>query len=378
MTGAPKSLRAILAGAGLVAASASALAGDGRTPIAAPAVWPFVIGTKGVHYLTQDLVVPSGSTGIDINANDVTLDLNGHTISTAGSGSLVVATDVGNVRITNGQLSGGAYGIDYSCSPASTTCAVQVDHLFLKNQTVGAIAITATTSSGTAVVEDNDITGSTASGYGSGIRLQNIWNGRVERNFVDHADDYGIYLTGCRHMIVAHNSAVSNGDLTTGGAGIYLTASYHTEVSHNLSTENVDYGIYVSGNGNTIAHNNCSASQSNGAGIQVSGEGNDVNHNTACGQYIGIYLNGADEGSVERNTVNDNSYGIELYLSDRNAVDWNVAARNSVCPIQLNDSDDNVLTFNRTPRSAACGTNGISIDGASTGSTTSGNLPTTP
>ena len=79
--------------------------------------FPVWINDPGSYRLTGDLVPPPGVSGIDIFADDVTLDLNGFSIS--GSGEVGTADGIGfstsNVEIRNGTVSGflrhGIFGI---------------------------------------------------------------------------------------------------------------------------------------------------------------------------------------------------------------------------------------------------------------------------
>ncbi len=65
------------------------------------------IDTSGSYYLTGNLVVSAGN-GISINASNVTLDLNGYTISStsASSSGFGVYVTANNIRIHNGKISG--------------------------------------------------------------------------------------------------------------------------------------------------------------------------------------------------------------------------------------------------------------------------------
>ncbi len=115
-----------------------AAARDRRTPVSAAGT---TIGS-GSYYLTQDLMVSSGD-ALTISGSNVTLDLNGYTISStsptrSGSGILIPAT-AENVTILNGHItgtttisgstfSGGgfAYGIQFLGAKTLTVRAVQV------------------------------------------------------------------------------------------------------------------------------------------------------------------------------------------------------------------------------------------------------------
>ncbi len=88
--------------------------------ISQPKSFPVVISKSGSYRLTSNLVVPDGVDGIDINARDVTLDLNGFTVrgpqtctgggaglkcSGASGGSGIAATKR-NVTVRNGNVQG--------------------------------------------------------------------------------------------------------------------------------------------------------------------------------------------------------------------------------------------------------------------------------
>jgi hypothetical protein len=71
--------------------------------------YPYAINTSGSYYLTGNLTV-SGGNAINVNANGVTLDLNGFTISStasAASGNGVFLNNVHDVAILNGHIVGG-------------------------------------------------------------------------------------------------------------------------------------------------------------------------------------------------------------------------------------------------------------------------------
>jgi hypothetical protein len=83
-----------------------AIKGDSRIPISSI---PFVIGTSGSYYLTKNLSTTTGD-AIVIVANEVTVDLNGFTLSSThptGSGSAININGTRkNIRIRNGIIKG--------------------------------------------------------------------------------------------------------------------------------------------------------------------------------------------------------------------------------------------------------------------------------
>lgn len=79
---------------------------EARTPISSA---PFTISASGSYYLTGNLSVSSGN-AINLNASDVTLDLNGFTISSSASpasgSGILLASSLRNITITNGHIRG--------------------------------------------------------------------------------------------------------------------------------------------------------------------------------------------------------------------------------------------------------------------------------
>jgi hypothetical protein len=83
-------------------------AGDG-------AGFPVMINQPGSYRLSGNLTVPIGMNGIEINADNVTLDLNGFSITGPGAfpnlGIGIVSTDHQRMAIGNGSISGFVIGL---------------------------------------------------------------------------------------------------------------------------------------------------------------------------------------------------------------------------------------------------------------------------
>jgi len=85
----------------------------GQIPIAS---LPYTINSGGNYYLTQNLTY-SGANGdaIDVNASNVTIDLNGYELVCSNSNTVtrgIFAGNVSNVSIKNGAIAGFRFGIE--------------------------------------------------------------------------------------------------------------------------------------------------------------------------------------------------------------------------------------------------------------------------
>ncbi|MFZ0677272.1 hypothetical protein [Candidatus Binatus sp.] len=115
-------LAAVLSAVAMLVWASSAAAVDGtieinQAKVLANGGFPYVVSTSGSYRLTGNLTVSSTSAdAIDVNASDVTVDLNGFSITGPGgstSGSGISAAGVVDVTVENGTITefGGAAAI---------------------------------------------------------------------------------------------------------------------------------------------------------------------------------------------------------------------------------------------------------------------------
>lgn len=79
---------------------------------------PQAIKAPGSYILANDITSTSPGAAIDIQASDVTLNLNGHTITTQGDGVIIEPNDINNnnspvvnAHVSNGQIVAAAHGL---------------------------------------------------------------------------------------------------------------------------------------------------------------------------------------------------------------------------------------------------------------------------
>jgi parallel beta-helix repeat protein len=262
-----------------------------RTPIASAG---YVITRSGSYYLTTNLTGVAGQDGITVNADDVTIDLNGFTLIGSGADSghgIYQASTRRNLRVHNGKVvewGGGNKGGVYARGKNN-----QFDHIQAAANDYGIFAGTGSTISDCTAYNNtgNGIyanAGSTISGCtaynntGNGIyaragstisgctTIYNSENG-INAYFGDgstisgctanHNSVHGIFVGG--ESQITGNTCNNNGYLTGDGAGIYVSVwTYDNRIDSNSVTAN-DRGIDVDSTGNLVIRNSASGNTTN-------------------------------------------------------------------------------------------------------------------
>jgi len=208
----------------MVAIPISAYGVDGQIKIAQTAgtTFPITINEPGSYVLTSNLMVTTGN-AINIDADNVTLDLNGHGIYGPGTGYGIYARNQFNITIKNGIVRGFRYNGIYLNNDA--------DHQGAGHRIEG-------------------IQASNNSGYGIFARYSTVTNCTANNN-----GDYGIY---------AYDSTVTNCTANNNGAsGICASDSTVTNCTAN---DNDRDGIYAYDS--TVT--NCTANYNDSDGIYAS------------------------------------------------------------------------------------------------------------
>lgn len=243
---------------------------------------PYTIAASGSYVLTSNLTGVSGQSGIVIDADNVTLDLNGFTLMGA-SGSLdgiIILPTHYNISVFNGTIRNwGGHGVNGDGSHTSSFRNLRVSDnglrgLFVESGTtienciaVGngdngisaghSCTITRCTSrnnggNGINAGGYGSITIGCASGFndGSGFRVPDgstILNCTATNN-----DEHGILVDGKSRVV--GNNCHDNGK-GGDGAGIYVSTNGNgAHIEANSTTQN-DHGIDVDGAGNVIVKN---------------------------------------------------------------------------------------------------------------------------
>jgi hypothetical protein len=204
----------------------------GITPGDAPG-YPVTLSRPGQYKLSGNLTVPEGFSGLNVTANDVTLDLNGFTIQGDNASYGVIGVSVVRLRVMNGTITGftnsnGGFGID-----ADGEGGLVENMRFVGN---------------TVAMEMNK----------SRIRNNTLANNKFGFN-------------SCSKCLIENN--IVAGALTN--TAIFAD---HSVLLGNLIVGNAGYGLFGNGNGygNNILIGN------HGGGAQTGGTGNIQLHPNAC------------------------------------------------------------------------------------------------
>lgn len=284
------------------------------------------ITAPGSYYLTSSITALPGKRGIEIAADDVTIDLNGFRIggyAGALQGIKCVGTARRNVTIRNGSIwtmSGG--GIDFRGDGVESTKGCRVERVTI--QDCGAHGVFGADE----CLFDHVIASGNAA---AGIFVQG--SGDLHDCVVNRNADFGIWIS---RGTVRDCSANSNT-----GNGIYGIAAV---ISNSLAKANTSFGISV-GRG---AITNCTSTENLEGGIQGAGEcllqGNTcVDNSNAGGTATGISCsNSSGRSRVEGNTCLNNDVGIKATTTKNviirntcsgNLTNWSIVAGNFYGPI---------------------------------------------
>jgi large repetitive protein len=359
-----RTLKVLLAAAAL----SSALAADAQA-------------AKPVHVscgetITTDTTLANDLTncprhGIVIGADDITLDLNGHTID--GDDSLFEPCPEDEPCDAGIANSGIREGVPVNGEGYS---GVTIKHGFIRDFPEEGVYITHTSANR---VTDIDVAAPNSSSERAGVILLDCRDCRIDHSSTSGLSA-GIVVERSRDVEVANNHMHHNEFL-----GLIVPLSQDVRVAGNAVSGNGGEGILLlDSNDNTVERN----SLSDNAGGIVLAEGSDrnvVKHNSSSGNLDGIVLDGSNHNLVATNSLRRNSLtGVFVFNGDDNVIARNVVVENSSGSdgpeggIRLfTDSEDPPSTADRTLISrnkvADNALDGILVDAGNTGTVLEGN-----
>jgi hypothetical protein len=318
------------------------VADEGRIPIYGPTT----ITQAGTYIVTRDFCFGSGAappclsvgTGIDISANDVVVDLNGHTLSVqggAGGIGIKVTTSAATrgIVIRNGRIAGdgGLTASNGILSTVTNPVRLRIEDVTVRSFGSDCITIGAAEQ---VVVERNSlescyialsITGSKFGGriadnsvldaVGAGLALIGLEGGQVVGNrvkkFSQGTNAMGIWLSDGGRNLVQGNVITAGGSFGANSMGILLDGA-PVPSSNNVLRENtvtgVPYGIRAYSDENRLERNVVTGGSETGVWIGSLGSGsrtmvedNQILSFAGCGLYFVNNLSHVYRNNVIRN-----------------------------------------------------------------------------
>jgi hypothetical protein len=204
--------------------------------------FPIQICQPGSYRLSGNLAVPANMAGIEINADKVTLDLNGFSITGPGTclpsaESVECTTDGGyagvyvsfqnQVTIRNGSVSGMTFGI-YASGQGLT-----IEEIHARHNRFHGISLGSDTSIKAAVLRRNTAIQNGQNGI-------DAWNAVVTENVVTTNGAHGLYVKNAQ---VSHNvSTYNKGTGISAATSTVLENTMNFNRAYGLSVERVLYG----------------------------------------------------------------------------------------------------------------------------------------
>ena len=273
--------------------------------------------------------------GVWIGADDVTLDLNGHTISGTGAGMGIRNQAFDRVVVENGVVTGFQGGIWLL-----GTIENRLSNLTVTANDLDGIRLLPL--GGTVASSGNVIEHSRIHGNGQGIVLIRSTGNRLDENVVAGNDKEGVQLTDSSGNRIETNSVSDNGQPDFARkVGIALSRSHDNRIAQNSVSGHLGEGITLEGS-----------------------HGNQLQRNLLEDNGYSIYLKDSNGNSVQANRVlrqeGIGGLGIAVFRSDTNLITANsLSAQGRALEVV---GTGNVVERNRI-RDA--GTEGIVVAGAS-------------
>jgi parallel beta-helix repeat protein len=210
--------------------------------------------------------------GLVIGADNIAVDLNGHTVSAAGgsSASGILADGHRRVRVFNGKVTGFAIGIFLSGASESRVAGVRLSH----NSDIGILLV----ESHGVTLRNNVVSHGDPAGADTGIQLFQSTRNEIEGNILFALGD-GVSLAQSNDNHVERNSSSRNG----AGVGVF-DGSSRNRIEQNVVNDNSDTGVLLDGHAddNVIAENHASGNAFAGIAVGAS-DRNRVTRNLASG-----------------------------------------------------------------------------------------------
>jgi parallel beta-helix repeat protein len=230
---------ALLGAMAMLALAASAGAVDGtieinQAKVLASGGFPYVISTSGSYKLTGSLTVPASTNGINVTANNVTIDMNGFLITGSGSTSGLIngvsASGIADVTVENGTITGMGLAIVLGKSGIVRNVHADINGFGIDvgdNSVVeGCTASNSSTAYGISCSSGCSITGNTANGNGDEGLFCSGSGCQITGNTANGNNGVGIECQN-NACVISGNTVLSNPTLGIGcfGTGCLISGN---------------------------------------------------------------------------------------------------------------------------------------------------------
>ena len=300
--------------------------------------------------------------GIVIGADDITLDLNGHTVDGALAGDFNgIDNTAGHegVTVENGSVREFVEGVFILGTTDNRVRGVTTSH-----QLHAGILVAESTN---VRVERNSSIDNIA-----GIVVAEVSDVSVEHNTVSGSEFGGIPVFRSEHVLIAENSVTGSG-----AAGIGLIGSDNSRVERNEASNSPAGIVLEDGSaGNVVVGNEATGNAFDGVALDRAHD-NLVTNNLLRGNGVtGVFVLGSDDNRIEKNSVIGNGDGSEAGIhlvvppdepgltANRNVISKNAVVGNEGDGILVAaDQDQNVIDGNTARENTD---DGLDVESATT------------
>ena len=304
--------------------------------------------------LTQDIAC--AGTALEISADNIVLDCNGHSIIGDGIG-----VDIGiniqqrnNVIVKNCTIKNFYFGIRENLANSNQ---------FINNKIENNFNGISTSYSQNVLIQENKIINNSNIGIAFGANSLNhkAYRNNISQNYA------GVSLSGSNsteiseniinsntirgiEMSLSHRNTIANNTLSNDSVGIVLALSHNNNITNNTATHNTYFGIHlISSNNNTLTKNRANLNGNDGIQLFASSNNNILSQNILNNNaYHGIQIHTSSNNNISSNTINNNSNiaGIRLVSTLNNLLSSNVITNSPNYGILLENTNLTTISNN--------------------------------
>ncbi|MDD5181699.1 MAG: right-handed parallel beta-helix repeat-containing protein [Candidatus Nanoarchaeia archaeon] len=279
----------------------------GTTPCNCSLPGTVIINESRTFTVSEDLTGCTG--GINIGADDITLDCAGYNLTGSSSGAGLTINGYSNVTVKNCVIHSYATGMYIADSENDS---IQDNEVYYN--------IALATGMHLLGVNNSEFLGNDVSFNDAGIILDNSYSNNFEGSLVLNNSCNGIYLSDSNYNTLTGGEVGNNN----------LGSSCNGGVSLSSSANNTVFGIFM--------HNNKKAAVYIYAGNNSTIDGCNIDDN--CGGEAGVYVYGSDSVLIKNNNITDGTgYGIEASAYTNLQVTDNNITNNTYEGIYLDGGD---------------------------------------